>query len=40
MSLRADGSAVMFSKYGYDEVKWDGVEYFLVREDSILAVFK
>lgn len=32
------GDKVMFSKYGYDEIKVDGVEYFLVREDNILAV--
>lgn len=33
------GDKVLFSKYGYDEVKVDGVEYYLVREDNILAVF-
>jgi len=32
------GDKVMFSKYGYDEVKVDGTEYYLVREDNILAV--
>lgn len=31
---------VVFSKYGYDEVKVDGVEYLIIREDSILAVIK
>lgn len=35
----AVGDKVLFSKYGYDEVKVDGVEYYLVREDNILAVF-
>lgn len=33
------GDKIMFSKYGYDEVKIDGVEYFLIREDSITYVF-
>ncbi len=33
------GEKVMFSKYGYDEVKVDGTEYYLVREENILAVF-
>ncbi len=33
------GDKVLFSKYGYDEVKVDGTEYYLVREDNILAVF-
>ncbi len=32
------GDRVMFSKYGYDEVKVGGVEYYLVREENILAV--
>ena len=32
------GDKVMFSKYGYDEIKVDGTEYYLVREDNILAV--
>ncbi len=34
------GDKVMFSKYGYDEVKVDGVEYYLVSETNILAVLK
>ncbi|MBX4195597.1 co-chaperone GroES [Candidatus Parcubacteria bacterium] len=34
------GDAVIFSKYGYDEVKLDGEELYLVKEDSILAVIK
>lgn len=33
------GDRVVFSKYGYDEVKIDGKEYFLVSENSILGVF-
>jgi chaperonin GroES len=32
------GDRVVFSKYGYDEVKVDGVEYFLVSETNILAI--
>ncbi len=34
------GDVVVFSKYGYDEIKQDGEEYFILREDSILAVIK
>jgi chaperonin GroES len=37
VSVKA-GDRVLFSKYGYDEVKVDGVEYFLLREDQILAI--
>jgi chaperonin GroES len=33
------GDKVVFSKYGYDEVKVDGKEYFIVSEGSILGVF-
>lgn len=32
------GQTVIFSKYGYDEVKVDDEELYLVREDQILAV--
>lgn len=32
------GEKVMFSKYGYDEVKVGGTEYYLVSEANILAV--
>ncbi len=32
------GDRVMFSKYGYDEVKVGGVEYYIVSENNILAV--
>jgi len=32
------GDKVMFSKYGFDELTVDGTEYYLVREDNILAV--
>lgn len=32
------GDRVVFSKYGYDEVKVGGKEYFLVSEQNILAI--
>lgn len=32
------GDKVVFSKYGYDEVKVGGVEYYVVKEENILAV--
>lgn len=32
------GDKIVFSKYGFDEIKVDGKEYFLVGESSILAV--
>lgn len=34
------GDQVLFSKYGYDEVKVDGEEYLILAESSILAVIK
>ncbi len=34
------GDMVLFSKYGPDEVKIDGEEYFILSEGSILAVIK
>lgn len=34
------GDTVMFSKYGFDEVKIDDEEYFIVSESSILAIIK
>ena len=34
------GDTVVFSKYGYDEVKIDDVEYYIVTEANILAVIK
>ncbi len=33
------GDRVVFSKYGYDEVKVDGKDYFIVSESSVLGVF-
>lgn len=34
------GDKVVFSKYGYDEIKIDGVEYYILKEEQILAVIK
>jgi chaperonin GroES len=34
----AAGDRVVFSKYGYDEVKVGGKEYYLVSEANILAI--
>ncbi len=33
-----EGDQVVFSKYGYDEIKIDGKEYFIVAENSILGI--
>lgn len=32
------GDKVMFNKYGYDEIKIDGEEYFIVAESNIIAI--
>lgn len=34
------GDRVLFSKYGYDTVKLDGVEYYILSESNVLAVIK
>jgi chaperonin GroES len=34
------GQKVLFSKYGYDEVKIDGEEYYVLSESSILGILK
>ena len=34
------GDTVIFSKYGYDEVKVDGKEYYILSESSVLAIIK
>jgi chaperonin GroES len=39
MSVRV-GDTVMFSKYGYDEVKIDDEDYYIVSESGILAIIK
>lgn len=35
-----EGDRIVFSKYGYDEIKVDDVEYYIVSESSILAILK
>ena len=34
------GDRVVFSRYGYDEVKVDGNEYYMLSESSILGIIK
>jgi len=34
------GDIVIFSKYGYDEVEHNGEEFYLLKEENILAVIK
>ncbi|MEX0933549.1 MAG: co-chaperone GroES [Candidatus Paceibacterota bacterium] len=34
------GDRVIFSKYGFDEIELEGAEYFILKEESILAVIK
>src|SRR5262245_58784879 len=34
------GDKVMFSKYGFDEVKIDEEEYYIIAESNILGTFK
>jgi chaperonin GroES len=34
------GDRIVFSKYGFDEVKIGGVEYFIVSSGSILAIVR
>ena len=39
MSVKV-GDKVVFSRYGYEEVKVDGIEYYILKEENILAVIK
>ena len=39
MQVKA-GDKVLFSKYGPIEVKVDGKEYFVIKEEDILAIIK
>lgn len=39
MQVKA-GDTVLFSKYGPTEVKVDGKEYYVIKEDDILAIIK
>ncbi len=32
------GNTVLFSKYGYDEVKIEGQEYYILSESSVLGI--
>ncbi|MBU4536586.1 co-chaperone GroES [Patescibacteria group bacterium] len=34
------GDKVLFSKYAFDEVKIDDEEYFILKEENILAIIK
>lgn len=34
------GDKVMFSKYGFDEIKLNDEEYFILKEENILAIIK
>jgi len=34
------GDKVLFSKYGYDDVKINGEEYYILSESSILGILK
>ena len=34
------GDTVLFSKYGYDEVKIEGTAYYILAESSVLAIVK
>jgi chaperonin GroES len=38
MEVKA-GDRVVFSKYGFDELKFENKEYYIVSESSILGVF-
>ncbi len=34
------GDKVVFSRYGYEEVKYDGVEYYILKEENVLAIIR
>ncbi len=34
------GDTIVFSKYGYDEIKLEDKEYLIVKQDNILAIIK
>lgn len=34
------GDKILFSKYGFDEVKVEGEEYYIIKEENILAILK
>ena len=35
-----EGDRVLFSKYGYEEVKVEGEEYYIISESNILGIIK
>lgn len=35
-----EGDVILFSKYGPDEVKVDGDEYMILKEEQVLAIIK
>ncbi len=35
-----EGDKILFAKYGGDEIKIDGEEYLIVKEEDILAIIK
>ena len=34
------GDRIIFSKYSYDEVEHEGEEFYLIKEENILAIIK
>jgi chaperonin GroES len=34
------GDKVMFSKYSYDEIKVDGEDYYILKEENIFAIIQ
>lgn len=36
----AVGDTVVFSKYGFDEVKMNGEEFYIIKEENILAIIR
>ncbi|MCI0619740.1 co-chaperone GroES [Candidatus Wolfebacteria bacterium] len=34
------GDRVVFSRYGFDEVKMGGVEYYIIKSENVLAIVK
>jgi chaperonin GroES len=35
-----EGDEVLFSKYGFDEIKLDGQEYYILPESAVLGIIK
>ena len=34
------GDRIVFSRYGYDEVKLNGEEYYIIKSENVLAIIK